>query len=65
MLTETLSGQCPCCGYDKMIQRYGSDGYYHLDGCLKPLSIDENKFKESGMKANYPNDFEVLKKYIK
>ncbi len=35
MLTETLSGQCPCCGYDKMIQRYGSDGYYNLDGCLR------------------------------
>ena len=33
MLTETLSGKCPCCGYDKMLQRYGSLGYHHLDGC--------------------------------
>ena len=35
MLTETLSGKCPCCNYDKMIQRYGSIGYYQLDGCPK------------------------------
>lgn len=33
MLTETLSGKCPCCGYDKLLQRYGSIGYYQLDGC--------------------------------
>lgn len=35
MLTETISGKCPCCGYNKMIQRYGSMGYYQLDGCPK------------------------------
>lgn len=35
MLTETLSGKCPCCGYDKMLQRYGSLGYYQMDGCPK------------------------------
>lgn len=34
MLTETLSGKCPCCGFDKLIQRYGSQGYYQLDGCV-------------------------------
>lgn len=33
MLTETLSGKCPCCGYDKLLQRYGSFGYIQLDGC--------------------------------
>jgi hypothetical protein len=33
MLTETLSGKCPCCGYDKLLQRYGSIGYHQLDGC--------------------------------
>ena len=33
MLTETLSGKCPCCGYDKLLQRYGSLGYHQLDGC--------------------------------
>jgi hypothetical protein len=33
MLTETLSGKCPYCGYDKLLQRYGSDGYYQMDGC--------------------------------
>jgi hypothetical protein len=35
MLTETISGKCPCCGHDKMIQRYGSMGYLQLDGCAK------------------------------
>lgn len=35
MLTETISGKCPCCGYDKLLQRYGSMGYYQLDGCPK------------------------------
>ena len=33
MLTETLSGKCPCCGYDKLFQRYGSFGHEQLDGC--------------------------------
>lgn len=33
MLTETLSGKCPCCNYDKLLQRYGSHGYFQLDGC--------------------------------
>lgn len=35
------------------------------DGCAKSLPIDEEKFKEWGMKANYPNDFNVLKKFVK
>jgi len=34
------------------------------EGQLKSLPIDENKFKEQGMQAKYPNDYEVLKKYI-
>lgn len=33
MLTETISGKCPCCGYDKLLQRYGSMGHYILDAC--------------------------------
>lgn len=33
MLTEGISGTCPCCGYEKMLQRYGSIGYYQMDGC--------------------------------
>lgn len=33
MLSETLSGKCPCCSYDKLLQRYGSSGYFHMDGC--------------------------------
>lgn len=35
------------------------------DGHSKSLPIDEEKFKEWGMKASYPNDFNVLKKYVK
>jgi len=35
MLTETISGHCPVCGNDKMIQRYGSSGHYQVDACPK------------------------------
>lgn len=31
----------------------------------RTLPIDPDKFKDQGMKAGYPNDFEVLKKYVK
>lgn len=33
MLTETVSGKCPCCNYDKMVQRYGSSSYFQMDAC--------------------------------
>lgn len=33
MTTETISGKCPCCGYEKMIMRYGSTGWYLFEGC--------------------------------
>jgi hypothetical protein len=33
MTVETISGNCPCCGFDKMIQRYGSTGWLGLDAC--------------------------------
>lgn len=35
MLTETLSGKCPNCNYNKLLQRYGSTGYFQLDACPK------------------------------
>jgi hypothetical protein len=35
MLTETLSGKCPCCNNDKLFQRYGSMGYFQMDYCPK------------------------------
>jgi hypothetical protein len=33
MTVETISGNCPCCGFDKLIQRYGSAGWLGLDAC--------------------------------
>jgi len=33
MLTEGYGGICPNCGYDRMMYRYGSDGYYQFDAC--------------------------------
>jgi hypothetical protein len=33
MTTETISGKCPCCGYDKLIQHYGSHGAFNLEAC--------------------------------
>lgn len=35
MLVETLSGKCPCCGHNKLVQRYGSSGYHQMDACPK------------------------------
>jgi len=33
MLSEGIGGKCPCCSYNRMLQRSGSQGYYLLDGC--------------------------------
>jgi hypothetical protein len=33
MLTETWGGKCPVCGFDRILMRYGSTGYYQLDAC--------------------------------
>jgi len=46
----------------------GQSSYYNLEsdaGNSRTLPIDKDKFKLSGMQARYPNEFEVLKKYIK
>ena len=33
MLTESIGGKCPICGYTKMFLRYGSVYYYKFDAC--------------------------------
>lgn len=33
MLTESIGGQCPNCGYKKCYIRYGSVGYFHVQAC--------------------------------
>lgn len=33
MLTESYGGCCPNCGYDRMLVRYGSAGYFVYDAC--------------------------------
>jgi len=35
MLTEDYNGTCPKCGFDRMLVRYGSEGYYQYDACSK------------------------------
>ena len=35
------------------------------EGQSKSLPIDEEKFKKSGMGAKYPNDYNVLVRYLK
>lgn len=35
MLTEDYNGTCPKCGFDRMLVRYGSLGYYQYDACSK------------------------------
>lgn len=52
-----------------MIERLaGGSGYYNTEtteGYHIPLTIDKEKFKEQGLTARFPNEFNVLKKYIK
>lgn len=46
----------------------GGSGYYNTesdDGHYRPLTIDIKKFKDQGMKASYPYDFGILKRYVK
>ena len=33
MLTDSYGGICPNCGYDRMLVRYGSFGYFQRDAC--------------------------------
>lgn len=33
MLIESWGGKCPVCGFDRILMRYGSTGYYHFDAC--------------------------------
>lgn len=35
MLTEDYNGICPKCHFNRMLVRYGSDGYYQYDACSK------------------------------
>lgn len=43
-------------------------GYYNLEttaGVYKMLPIDKEKMRECGMSTKFPDDFNILKKYIK
>lgn len=43
-----------------------STSYYNSEntiGVSKSLPIDEEKFKELGMRARVPNDIEILRRY--
>lgn len=61
MLTETFGGTCPNCGYDRMMMRYGTHGYFHYDACpncafafgSNQIDTDEN-FYEGDFWINYP-----------
>ena len=46
---------------------YGNRSYYNsenTDGYEKSLPIDKDLLTELGMKTPYPNDVNILKKYI-
>ena len=41
--------------------------YYNLEsteGVSKSLPIDKDKFRQEGLKTQFPNDFKILKKYL-
>jgi len=35
MITEDYNGICPKCGFDRMLVRYGSWGWFQYDACTK------------------------------
>lgn len=48
-------------------QLLGSSSYYNnksTDSISIPLDINKDCFKEMAFKTKYPNDFEILKKYL-
>jgi len=35
MITDSWGGKCPICGFNRMLLRYGTDGWYQYDACPK------------------------------
>lgn len=64
MLTETISGHCPICNYNKLFQRYGSFGYFQMDAC----SSCGFAYGESGgherIDINHISDFSICIFYL-
>lgn len=48
-----------CLGHNYFYNKESTEGH------AKTLPIDEDKFRKQGMEAEYPNDFKVLKKYLR
>ena len=52
-----------------VVERLRGQSYYYnkesTDGSLKTLPIDEQRFLEVGMAAKYPDDVNVLRRYVK
>lgn len=47
MTTETISGKCPCCGYNKMVQYYDSACSNFLEGCANcGFGYSDNYWRE-------------------
>lgn len=57
MLTETIGGECPACEYNRVLFRFGSEGYYHYVACPKcgfaygSNRIDDEDYGEDVWKA--------------
>lgn len=53
---------------ESVIKKLNQHTYYwnadSIEGKLIPVNINLDKFKEQGMSAEYPQEFEVLKKYL-
>lgn len=51
-----------------VIEKLRSENYLFnkesIDGHAKSLPIDDEKFKKIGMEAKYPDDYNVLIKYL-
>jgi hypothetical protein len=66
MLNEGYVGICPNCGYDRMLVRYGSFGYFERDACPNcgfyygHNSCDPEEVREEG----WNDEIEYLKEEL-
>jgi hypothetical protein len=63
MTVETISGKCPYCGYNKMVMRYGSMGWYRFEGCPNcefGYGTNNTDAEDFGFDAWYPQALHYL-----
>jgi len=68
MLTETFGGECPVCGFDRVMMRFGSTGCYHFDACPKcgfAYGSDNQSFEYKDPLEVWRNMLEAERKFLR